>query len=119
MVIELISHTDARGDEKANQKLSENRAKAVYTYLVEKKGVDPRRIIPVGMGEIDPTKIWDSKTNTSIVLTEAYIDHFKMADKEHYEYLHQLNRRMEGKVVSLDFDPEKAPPAPKSYLLQH
>ena len=119
MVIELISHTDARGDEKANQKLSENRAKAVYTYLVEKKGVDPRRIIPVGRGEIDPTKIWDSKTNTSIVLTETYIDQFKMADKEHYEYLHQLNRRMEGKVVSLDFDPVKAPAAPKSYLLQH
>jgi outer membrane protein OmpA-like peptidoglycan-associated protein len=119
MVIELISHTDARGDEKANQKLSENRAKAVYTYLVEKKGIDPRRMIPVGKGEIEPTKIFESKTNTFIDLTEAYIEQFKISDKGHYEYLHQLNRRMEGKIVSLDFDPIKATPAPKSYLLQH
>ena len=119
MIIELISHTDARGDEKTNQKLSENRAKAVYTYLVEKKGVDPRRMIPVGKGEIEPSKIWNETSNTFITLTEAYIDQFKISNKEYYEYLNQLNRRMEGKVISFKFDADNTPTAPKSYLLQH
>jgi outer membrane protein OmpA-like peptidoglycan-associated protein len=58
MILELSSHTDARGTNKANKKLSENRAKACYKYLVENKGVDPRRIVPKGKGEIEPRTIW-------------------------------------------------------------
>jgi hypothetical protein len=30
--------------------------------------------------------------------------------------LNQLNRRTEGKVLRLDFNPNNAPEAPKSYL---
>ena len=45
--------TDSRGDARQNARLSEDRALAVRTYLVE-KGVDPERITAVGRGEEEP-----------------------------------------------------------------
>jgi hypothetical protein len=50
-------------------------------------------------------------------LNETFINQFKMTDKEKFERLHQLNRRTEGKVIGLDFNPETAPQAPKEYLI--
>ncbi len=118
MIIELISHTDSRGDEKSNLKLSENRAKAVYTYLVEKQGIDPRRMIPIGKGETEPLRYIDPATKQYITLTETYIDSFKNSDLTLFEQLHQQNRRLEGRIISFDFNPTTAPVAPKEYLLQ-
>ena len=128
MVLELSSHTDSRGKTEANQKLSENRAKACYKYLVEQKGVDPRRIVPVGKGENEPRTVYkkgdvyldaqpaDMAGVETIVLTEAYINQFKATNKPLYERLHQLNRRTEGKVLRMDFDPATAPAANPGYL---
>ena len=118
MIIELISHTDSRGDEKSNMKLSENRAKAVYTYLAEKQGIDPRRMIPIGKGETEPLRYIDPATKQYITLTETYIDSFKNSDLNLFEELHQQNRRLEGRIISFDFNPKTAPAAPKEYLLQ-
>ena len=118
MIIELISHTDSRGDEKSNMKLSENRAKAVYSYLVEKQGIDPRRMIPIGKGETEPLRYIDPATKQYITLTETYIDSFKNSDLNLFEELHQQNRRLEGRIISFDFNPNTAPAAPKEYLLQ-
>ncbi|NBU91980.1 MAG: hypothetical protein EBS17_03970 [Flavobacteriia bacterium] len=97
IIIELYSHTDARDTEIHNQALSENRAKAVYNYLV---GVDPKnacRVIPFGKGESEPAKYIDDK-GVEQVLTEDYINQFK-ADKVKFEALHQLNRRTTVKIV--------------------
>ena len=52
----------------------------------------------------------------TIVLTEAYINQFKATNKALYERLHQLNRRTEGKVLRMDFDPATAPAANPGYL---
>ncbi len=52
-------HTDAQGDETANQKMSEKRALAVAKALVA-KGVDCKRLVPVGFGETKP--VADNKT---------------------------------------------------------
>jgi OOP family OmpA-OmpF porin len=52
-VIELSGHTDDAGDDQANLKLSEDRAKAVKQYLVD-KGVLADRINAVGYGETRP-----------------------------------------------------------------
>ncbi len=52
--IAVNGHTDSRGDDAMNLVLSENRAKAVQTYLLS-KGIDSERIIrAVGFGETDP-----------------------------------------------------------------
>jgi outer membrane protein OmpA-like peptidoglycan-associated protein/tetratricopeptide (TPR) repeat protein len=96
IIIELYSHTDARDTEIHNQALSDNRAKAVYNYLV---GVDPKnacRVIPFGKGESEPAKI--NVNGVEQVLTEDYINQFK-ANKAEFERLHQLNRRTTVKIV--------------------
>lgn len=58
--LEISGHTDNSGDEMANQALSENRAKAVYEYLVS-KGVDSNRLAFKGYGSTIP--IADNQTN--------------------------------------------------------
>jgi peptidoglycan-associated lipoprotein len=102
LVIKLISHTDSRGDEARNLILSHNRSRACFKYLVEKKGIDPRRIIPIGMGELHPNFLFDSQTKAKIEISESYINKFK-DDPIKFEYLHQLNRRTEGVVDRLNF----------------
>lgn len=47
-------HTDSKGREAYNQKLSERRAKAVYDYLVEELSISPQRLQTVGYGESRP-----------------------------------------------------------------
>ena len=127
MVLELSSHTDARGTDNSNQVLSENRAKACYKYLVEERGIDPRRIVPVGKGEREPKTVYkqgemyqvgeplDMTGYEKVVLTEAYINQFKKTDKRKFEMLHQLNRRTEGKILTMDFDPATSPAANPDY----
>jgi peptidoglycan-associated lipoprotein len=113
MVLELSSHTDARGSDQANQILSENRAKECVRYLVEEKGVNPNRLKPTGKGEREPAEWKDPATGQVIRLTEDFINQFKKADPEKFEFLHQLNRRTEGRVLSMDFVPAPVPtPAP-------
>ncbi|RZL05374.1 MAG: hypothetical protein EOO89_26635, partial [Pedobacter sp.] len=51
--IEIQGHTDNKGDDKLNEKLSLNRAKAVYNYLIENK-IDPSRLTFAGYGKTRP-----------------------------------------------------------------
>jgi outer membrane protein OmpA-like peptidoglycan-associated protein len=53
MRIEISGHTDNRGSAELNQKLSENRAKAVVDYLVA-KGINPSRLEYKGYGKDQP-----------------------------------------------------------------
>jgi outer membrane protein OmpA-like peptidoglycan-associated protein len=73
--VELGSHTDTRGSEEANRKLSQQRAEAAVRYMLSKK-ISFKQLIPVGYGEHDP------KLNNAI--TEAE---------------HQQNRRTTIKIV--------------------
>ncbi len=51
--VELQGHTDSIGTDERNQILSENRAKAVYDYLIE-DGIDEDRLSYKGFGESEP-----------------------------------------------------------------
>lgn len=51
--INIRSHTDSRGSDAYNQKLSERRAKSTYDYLVD-KGIDSSRLQYEGLGESEP-----------------------------------------------------------------
>ncbi len=53
MRIQINGHTDEVGGEEDNQLLSENRAKAVYEYLIE-KGIEEKRLAYKGFGESKP-----------------------------------------------------------------
>lgn len=103
IVIELRSHTDARPTRKykgGNKELSQLRAQSCVNYLIE-KGIDPARMVPVGMGPDEPIIAMD-------VIK-------KMATREEQEAAHQKNRRTDFKVLRTDFVPGtgSAPQAPQ------
>tara|TARA_Y100000589_G_scaffold321098_1_gene351815 strand:- start:5657 stop:7753 length:2097 start_codon:yes stop_codon:yes gene_type:complete len=83
--IELSAHTDSRGSDAYNQKLSQARAQSVVDYLIE-HGISKDRLVAKGMGESQP--IYD----------DAYIA--KLPTKEEKEWAHQQNRRTEFKIIS-------------------
>ncbi|MBP6398125.1 MAG: OmpA family protein [Saprospiraceae bacterium] len=80
MVIELSSHTDARGDDGYNQKLSQRRAESAKTWLTA-KGVNKDRIKPVGYGE----RVILNKCANNVRCTDAE---------------HRINRRTEFKIIA-------------------
>jgi len=51
--IEVQGHTSDVGDDGRNLQLSQRRAEAVVAYLVS-KGIERRRLTPVGYGETQP-----------------------------------------------------------------
>ena len=52
--IVVEGHTDAKGSDAYNMKLSERRAKAVEAYLVQKHQIAVSRIHAVGKGKTEP-----------------------------------------------------------------
>jgi OmpA-OmpF porin, OOP family len=57
--VEVQGHTDSKGDDDYNLKLSQRRAESVRTYLI-RKGIDSNRMVPKGYGENVP--IADNRT---------------------------------------------------------
>lgn len=51
--IELGSHTDSKGSDEYNMKLSDNRSKSVVDYLIA-KGISTSRLVAKGYGETKP-----------------------------------------------------------------
>ncbi len=60
--VEVQAHTDSQGDETYNQQLSERRAQSVVDYLVD-KGIERKRLVPKGYGEMQPLVDNDSRAN--------------------------------------------------------
>ena len=50
--VEVHGHTDAQGTDEYNQKLSEERAKAVKTFLNETGGIEASRLVSKGFWQI-------------------------------------------------------------------
>jgi peptidoglycan-associated lipoprotein len=99
--IQLEAHTDFRGKDDYNLKLSEGRAKTCVDYLIS-KGIAADRMVPVGMGEKQPrTLITDnSGFKAGTVLTEKYITALA---KEQQEAAHTLNRRTIFKIIDTNY----------------
>jgi outer membrane protein OmpA-like peptidoglycan-associated protein len=79
MKIELRTHTDSRGDDTYNMKLSQKRSEAVVNYLIS-KGIDKHRLVAKGYGE---TRLLNNCKN----------------GVECSEEEHQVNRRTEFKIL--------------------
>jgi outer membrane protein OmpA-like peptidoglycan-associated protein len=107
LVVQLESHTDARGSDADNQKLSQGRAQACVDYLVKERGIDVARIKAVGKGETEPRMLKKDfpPLKKGDELTEAYIN--KLGSKELQEKAHQLNRRTVFRVIGTDYVPNK------------
>jgi outer membrane protein OmpA-like peptidoglycan-associated protein len=78
--IEIGAHTDSKGSEEENLKLSQQRAKAVYSYILS-AGVDASRLVSKGYGESKPLIVCNEKKPCS-------------------ESDHAKNRRIEFKIIN-------------------
>lgn len=105
IVVELGAHTDARGNDEANDILSQKRAESVVDYLII-RGIDPGRLFAKGYGESVPRTLQkEIKKNDFVfpkgtILTEAYIDSLP---KNQQETAHSLNRRIEFRIVGKEY----------------
>ena len=54
--VQIEGHTDQTGDPRYNQKLSEQRAKSVYEFLIE-FGISPDRLSFIGLGATQPVEL--------------------------------------------------------------
>ncbi|HAF29915.1 MAG TPA: hypothetical protein DCG75_12810 [Bacteroidales bacterium] len=109
VVIELRSHTDARGSAMANVELSQKRAQSVVNYLIE-KGIQPARLRAKGyaatMPKIVEKKLAEQNTflKEGTELTPAFIENLE--SEEQREIAHQINRRTEFQVIATNFQPQ-------------
>lgn len=81
VLVELYSHTDARGTDQVNLSISQRRARASVNYITS-KGISRKRISGIGYGE---TRLLNNCTN-DVTCTEEE---------------HQVNRRTEMQVVGV------------------
>ncbi|MGE0567354.1 MAG: OmpA family protein, partial [Bacteroidia bacterium] len=65
LIVEINGHTDSLGNISQNMKLSEQRAKAVYNYLIS-KGIDSKRLVFKGYGSSQPKHPNNSEKNREI-----------------------------------------------------
>lgn len=84
MVIELGAHTDSRGSDAYNLKLSDQRAQSTINYIITKGGISNERISGKGFGETRLLNHCDNKNKS------------KCTKKEH-----QVNRRSEFVITKM------------------
>ena len=123
VTIELSAHTDYKGSEQYNERLSQRRAESVVNYLIE-HGIAKDRLTPKGYGKQKPKTVKRKLTEKypflkeGDILTEEYVKNLK--DEEQQEQCNQLNRRTEFTVLRTTyglFDEQgrlKAPPRAKT-----
>ena len=102
ITIELSAHTDYKGSEQYNERLSQRRAESVVSYLIN-HGIAADRLTPKGYGKSKPKTIKRKVASRypflkeGDVLTEEFVTALK--DEEQQEQCNQLNRRTEFIVL--------------------
>lgn len=94
ITVELGSHTDSRGKDRYNMRLSDARAVTAVAYLVE-NGIEQKRLVSKGYGET--------------VLINSCRNGVECSEEDH-----QRNRRTELKILGI----EKEDPLDKKTLKQ-
>lgn len=102
ITIELSAHTDYKGSDQYNERLSQRRAESVVNYLIA-HGIAADRLTPKGYGESKPKTIKRKVAERypflkeGDVLSEAFVTALK--DEAEQEQCNQLNRRTEFIVL--------------------
>lgn len=101
VTIELSAHTDYKGSDAYNERLSQRRAESVVRYLIE-HGIASDRLTPKGYGEGMPKKIKKKVAERYPFLKEGdelTEDYIATLSEEQQEQCNQLNRRTEFRVL--------------------
>ncbi len=105
VTIELSAHTDRKGSDEYNERLSLRRAQSVVDYLI-KAGIEKERLTAAGYGEKQPKTITKSILKKydffpeGQVLDEEYIN---TLTPEQQDIADQINRRTEFKVLRTNY----------------
>ncbi|MDU1903746.1 MAG: OmpA family protein [Dysgonomonas sp.] len=105
VTIELSAHTDRKGSQEYNQRLSQRRAQSVVDYLITHR-IAKDRLTVAGYGKLQPKIISKSIAkqydflNEGDILTEEFV---LGLTPEQQEIADQLNRRTEFKVLSITY----------------
>lgn len=106
ITIELSSHSDYKGPNAYNLRLSQRRAESVVRYLI-RHGIDKKRLTAKGYGETKPKYIrkrvaekWPFLHEKDI-LTEEYI---KKLTPDQQEICNAINRRTEFTVIRTTYN---------------
>tara|TARA_B100000780_G_scaffold222906_1_gene162001 strand:+ start:301 stop:2394 length:2094 start_codon:yes stop_codon:yes gene_type:complete len=99
--IQLRSHTDFRSGDDFNLALSQKRADACVSYLIE-QGVDATRLEALGMGESEPLTLLEDRSGfvKGDVLSQEFIESIR--SKRRRNLAHQMNRRTDFKQIETD-----------------
>ena len=97
----MRSHTDFRSGDDFNLALSQKRADACVTYLIE-QGIDATRLEAIGMGESEPLVLQEDRSGfvKGDVLSQQFIEEIR--SKRRRKLAHQMNRRTDFKQIESD-----------------
>ena len=105
VTIELSAHTDRKGTQEYNQRLSQRRAQSVVDYLIAHR-ISKDRLTVAGYGKLQPKVVTKSiaKKYDFLKVGDVLTEEFILAlPPEQQEIADQVNRRTEFKVLSIDF----------------
>lgn len=86
--VEIICHTDHRGDAASNKRLSQNRADNLRQWLIS-EGIEPSRLVANGKGE------------DGFLIPEATIKAMKTLEEQNAA--HKINRRTEIRILEVNY----------------
>ena len=101
ITIELSAHTDYKGSDQYNERLSQRRAESVVNYLIA-HGIASDRLTPKGYGEGKPKKIKRKVAERYPFLKEGDVlkeEFVVQLPEEQQDQCNQLNRRTEFIVL--------------------
>ena len=105
ITIELSAHTDYKGSDQYNERLSQQRAESVVRYLIQ-HGIASDRLTPKGYGESKPKTIKKRVAEKYPFLKEGdklTEDFITALPEEQQELCNQLNRRTEFRVLQTTY----------------
>jgi peptidoglycan-associated lipoprotein len=105
VTIELSAHTDRKGTQEYNQRLSQRRAQSVVDYLIAHR-IAPDRLTVAGYGKLQPKVVTPSVAKKYDFLKEGDIlnEEFVLSlSPKQQEIADQLNRRTEFRVLSITY----------------
>ncbi|PXV64698.1 peptidoglycan-associated lipoprotein [Dysgonomonas alginatilytica] len=106
VTIELSAHTDRKGTQEYNQRLSQRRAQSVVDYLIAHR-ISKDRLTVAGYGKLQPKVVTKSivKKYDFLQVGDVLTEEFILAlPPEQQEIADQINRRTEFKVLSINYN---------------
>lgn len=105
VTIEMGSHTDRKGSDDYNIKLSSRRARSVIDYLIS-VGIPADRLQSQGYGESRPKTITKKLAREYPIFEEGTVltpEFIETLEPDQQEIADQINRRTEFQVLSIDY----------------